>query len=152
MGCYQILSKRPDIISHSSDYDLDYSNRLLVYLVISHIYPQIFYWDEKLEVRRYVVISSFPSLQSCGPGSSPGEVRTFNFYPWTVCVCPLCSVLCCRWWWPRYCADHAFRGARPSVSVFCSDPQSLAPLQSSDPCAFGLQVPGALSRTSGEVH
>ena len=53
-------------------------------------------------------------------------------------VCPY-SVLCSLWQWPWHSADHIFREARDSVSVQCSGPQSVAPLQETYRRAFGFK-------------
>ena len=33
-------------------------------------------------------------------------------------ACPLCSVLCCLWWWPWHCADHSFREAHHCIFIY----------------------------------
>ena len=87
------------------------------------------------------MIGRVPALQPGGPGSIPGGVRNFNFYPGIGCVCVsfVCVLSCVIFGGGPYIVLTT-PSVRPALVYLSSVlvQRLLLPLQASDPRAFGL--------------
>ena len=60
------------------------------------------YLEQYVGVRRCGVVGRVPVFHPGGPGSIPGRVRNFNFYPGAECL----SFVFCLVFWSTVCYSH----------------------------------------------